>query len=86
MPTSVDRLMGKTVTYAVLEADAGRQFMSSGAYDSVPFNIYRGVYSDGTVDESLDSTAFGGQVQRTQAIKIDGTVLVSGKLNHPHIP
>jgi len=82
----VDILMGKSGDAVTLETDAGRQHLANGSYDSVPYNLYRCVYSDGTIDESLSSANFGGEVQRTIAINPAGTVVVAGKLNHPFIP
>ena len=88
MAVFYDTLSGKRlIAVPFSEADAGRQHLANGAYDSVPYTLIDAVWADGTVSQAIDAVELsGGQLQRTITIKPDGSTLVSGKLNHPHIP
>lgn len=88
MAAAYDILSGKRLlAINSVEADAGRQHLANGAYDSVPYSLGNVTWADGTVSQAIGAAEIvGGELQRTQAMKTDGTVLVAGKLNHPHIP
>jgi hypothetical protein len=83
MAAVVGILNGKAGVSSVAESNAGRQHLANGAYDSVPYSLYRCVWSDGTIDEALEPGDFGGELQRTYTTTPTGNTL---KLNHPHIP
>ena len=93
MAVFFDTLSGKRLSAVVsVEADAGRQHLANGAYDSVPYSLSNVKWADGSVSQAINAAEYaGGELQRTLAVTVNPSthalvVVTAGKLNHPHIP